>query len=250
MYRVLMILAMSATLLSTRAYADDLFPLDKIALGMDVKAVESMAPDLQWGPVEKTPSGDVTRGVAIVRCDGRFWNGSLVSFGNGAVESLAYSRSLGSVTDKQEAVPLIFRELLTRYGKPDQVLACQQPAMKGMQNEPLFVWRRDDKVIAFQYTPFASTTGPIGNVVLQVMLPSLPLDKRYKVVDVPASEMDRLTVDVAGIVASPTPAASSVPVAKPVTTKSSTTYIWPAVGAVILALVVGILIGRKTRKAA
>jgi hypothetical protein len=89
--------------------------------------------------------------------------------------------------------------LLLRYGKPDEVLACSQPAASGFCDAPLFLWRRKELVIALSYTPFSLASSGRQIVGLQVMLPEVPLERRYKTLEATAAEIELLSQDVRDI---------------------------------------------------
>ena len=240
MRKVMMILAVWTSLLSQGAMADDLFPLDHVPLGSDANTVERLCPTLKWADFRMDPSDKPTgKVIATVKLSGQFWDGALLGLPDGRLESVAYVSAFAAIEKKREIVPVIFRELLARYGQPDQTLACERFAMKGTRNAPLFLWRRQDRVIAFEYTPFAAATDDKLDIGLQVMLPDV-LEKRYKVVVITPAEMERLTVDVAGITVPPPSAAGEVG------ERGISPYLWPVVRIVgALAAAAGFILVKK-----
>ena len=244
MKKLFTILITWCSLLSIHVMADDLYSLDHVPLGSDANTVERLCPTLKRADFRMDPDEKwMGKVMATAKLEGRFWDGVVLALPDGRLESVAYVNAFAAIEKKHEIVPVIFEELLRRYGRPDQVLACERLTMEGKRNAPLFLWKMPDRVIAFSYTPFDATTDGKMNVGLQVMIPDLPLSQRYKVVEVPPAEMEQLTVDVAGITA---PQVSPAPIANGTTGQGRSPYLWPVVGIVgALAIAAGFILVKK-----
>jgi hypothetical protein len=245
MRKAMMILAVWTSLLSQGAMADDLMPLDHVPLGSDANTVERLCPTLKWAdfridPVDK----GMGKVIAFVELKGEFWNVAMLAFTNGRLDLVGYSRVLAESAANKELIRQIYTDLVTRCGKPDQVVASEQVITDGTRNAPIFVWNKKGRTIIFTYTPLAAVTyHDKQTLALQVTLPEKQLSERCKIVEVSAAEMERLTEDVASITVPPASIASGT------SERGRSPYLWPIVGiAMVAAIAAGILLVKRAGK--
>jgi hypothetical protein len=247
MIRIVLVLVSCLFMEMTEARADDLLPLDSIPLGMDVNSVRALGMDINWEPFGKINRTDSVHTMAFVKIKSQFWDAAaMLAFTNGRLDLVGYGRVLAESAANKELIRQIYTDLVTRCGKPDQVVASEQAITDGTRNAPIFVWNKKGRTIIFTYTPLAAVTyHDKQTLALQITLPEKQLSERCKIVEVSAAEMERLTVDVAGITAPPIPPA---PIANGTTGQGRSPYLWPIVGAIVVAVAAGGLWAKKAGK--
>jgi hypothetical protein len=132
----------------------NLFPLQKLEIGVSVEPLKAAYPGFKEGFVKKNASGETVEGIILLQIEGNaYWDSAVVTIKDSKVESWSYVRTKDFDRVKND-VPRVFGALKKSLGENYERKIVQQLLKQGKVRAPLFVWTLDERQIAFSHTPF------------------------------------------------------------------------------------------------
>ena len=149
-------------------------------------------------PVIKDDTGKISDGLWMCEiAENIFWSNCMVRVKGGNIVSIGYTSVEDSVDNVKRYIPVIFEKLVERFGNFENRYIAEHLSKGPKVMAPIFVWKSENTVVGFSYTPFKKyTEGEIFKCILTLLDNQSDWKERLSITDVDPNEMEELFRDV------------------------------------------------------
>ncbi len=131
----------------------DLFPLQRLELGMTSADLLKAYPNVKTAFVTKDTTGQLTEGLVLCEiANGVYWDSALIKVERGAVQSWSYVRTK-EFERASRNVGAIHKALAQILGDTPEKKVAFHLVKQGKRRSPVFIWKLGDAIAAFTHSP-------------------------------------------------------------------------------------------------